>query len=215
MAWLHTDNPVQELGENVILYDLSRIYGVSSVLSRIPKNSGGVYAWYRRYEIPQNALIDSKIFMSFILNELFKEHSATRSGKIPPSHSIILKPEMSFSKSAILESLATDSSFRRFILTLLDNSLLFQQPFYIGKSSNLHSRIQTHLKEGSILRERLKSAGHSIEKSRLLLVCTPTSEISSQVEEDSDNEFPETSTDLLIEEILSRLFLPSFTLRYG
>jgi hypothetical protein len=215
VAWLHTDNPVQELGENVILYDLSRIHGFSSILSRVPKNSGGVYAWYRHYEIPTNASTDPESFKSFILEELSKDHSAVRTGKIPPSHSVVLKPEMSFSKSTILESNATDLSFRQFILTLLENSMLFQQPFYIGKSYNLHSRIQSHLREGSILRERLKSAGHSIEKSRLLLVCNPNSNSFTETEEDSENEFSETSTDLLVEEILSRLFLPSFTLRYG
>ena len=47
MSWLYNNDVVQRLGENAFLYDLSKIRGVAAILSRIPDNMSGVYAWYR------------------------------------------------------------------------------------------------------------------------------------------------------------------------
>lgn len=110
---------------------------------------------------------------------------------------------------------------------LLDNALLFQQPLYIGKATDLYLRIRNHLGEGSILRERLRIAGHNIDRCRLLIVRTSDDsssfatetidedECGSEFFEESDSEFSEVDLENLLEDILSRLFLPSFTLRYG
>jgi hypothetical protein len=113
---------------------------------------------------------------------------------------------------------------------------LLQQPVYIGKARNLCGRIGEHLRQGSILRTRLEEAGHKIEDCRLLIILTSESGLSnntnsSRIESlsgintsDSDTFLEDGSstldpdvldTELLVEDILSRLFLPSFTLRYG
>lgn len=138
----------------------------------------------------------------------------------------MLQSETSFSKGDALKELAADPSFRQLLFMLLENSLLFQQPLYIGKATNLHSRIQSHLREGGILRERLTAAGHNINRCKLLLIHTSHS-ISSLAPEDVDEkeefdsqgsedcEFSEFASERLVEDILSRLFIPSFTLRYG
>ncbi|MEH1923408.1 GIY-YIG nuclease family protein [Nostoc sp.] len=225
MAWLYGSDAVQQLSENVVLYDLAQIRGNSAVLSRIPDNIGGVYAWYRRFEIDANAINDPQVFANYILEELCKEHSAPRETKLPPAHKIKLQAETSFSKELLLKELAADSSFRQLLFMLLNNSLIFQQPLYIGKATNLYSRIRSHIREGSILRDRLADAGHKIHKCRLLIIHTsyntdtvPYSvdeddELDNQIEE--DYEFSKLASDKLVEDILSRLFLPSFTLRYG
>ncbi|MGJ5628981.1 GIY-YIG nuclease family protein [Nostoc sp. CALU 1950] len=225
MAWLYGSDAVQQLSENVVLYDLAQIRGNSAVLSRIPDNIGGVYAWYRRFEIDANAINDPQVFANYILEELCKEHSAPRETKLPPAHKIKLQAETSFSKELLLKELAADSSFRQLLFMLLNNSLIFQQPLYIGKATNLYSRIRSHIREGSILRDRLADAGHKINRCRLLIIHTSynTNTVPDSVDEDDeldnqieeDYEFSKLASDKLVEDILSRLFLPSFTLRYG
>lgn len=226
MAWLHGNNAVHQLSENAVLYDLSQMRGNVSILSRIPNNIGGVYAWYRRFEIEPNAVNDPDIFVNYILKELNKDHSASRETRLPPIYKIKLEPDTCFSKELLLKELATDSSFRELLFMLLSNSLIFQQPLYIGKAKNLYSRIRSHLSEGSILRERLATAGHKINRCRLLIIHTSSSNsniVADDMNEDNDldnefneeSEYSELATDTLVEDILSRLFLPSFTLRYG
>ncbi|MEH1930737.1 GIY-YIG nuclease family protein [Nostoc sp.] len=219
MAWLYSKDVVQQLSENVLLYDLAQMRGTNALLSRIPKNTGGIYAWYRRFELDPDAKYDSAIFVKSILNELYKPHSAPRETRLPPSNRIILKSETSFQKESALKNLAENPSFRELILMLLENSILFQQPLYIGQATNLYSRIRSHLYENSILRERLNIAGHNIERSRLLVITTTESELncnaSNADEDELESEFSESEPEKLVEDILSRLFLPSFTLRYG
>lgn len=226
MAWLHGNDPVQLLSKNVVLYDLAQIRGTSALLRRIPENIGGVYAWYRRFELEPNARHDPEAFVKSLLDEICKAHCAPRETRLPPSHRIMLQSETSFSKGDALKELAADPSFRQLLFMLLENSLLFQQPLYIGKATNLHSRIQSHLREGGILRERLTAAGHNINRCKLLLIHTSYT-ISNLAPEDADEkeefdnqgsedcEFSEFASERLVEDILSRLFIPSFTLRYG
>lgn len=226
MAWLYGgSDAVQQLSENIVLYDLAQMRGNSAVLSRIPDNIGGVYAWYRRFEIDANAINDPEVFVDYILGELCKDHSAPRETKLPPAHRIKLEAETSFTKELLLKELAADSSFRQLLFMVLNNSLIFQQPLYIGKATNLYSRIRSHIREGSILRDRLADAGHKINRCRLLVIHTSynTNPVPDPVDEDDelDNQIEEDyecsklASDKLVEDILSRLFLPSFTLRYG
>ena len=170
MAWLHGNEAVQQLSPNVILYNLAQIRGTDAVLSRIPKNIAGVYAWYRYFDLDPAAQNDPELFVRAIISELQKPHSVTRETKLPPTHRIALYPETSFSKEEILNKLSEDNAFRETLFMLLNNSLIFQQPLYIGKASNLYSRIQSHLREESILQERLRVAGHHLHRCRLLLI---------------------------------------------
>ena len=224
MAWLDDNNVVQKLGENVFLYDLSRIRGVSAILSRIPDNTSGVYAWYRNLRIDSNVSNNPETFVSQVLQELYKPHCITRETRLPPSHRLIVKPETVFSarKQEALHYHAANPYFRELIISLLHNCILFQQPMYIGKTLNLRSRIGSHLAVESILRERFADAEHDIEQCRLLILCSPqeitctTSEyIDIEAEHDLESEFSYLEPEALIEDILSRLFLPSFTINYG
>ena len=194
--------------------------GSNAILRRIPENIGGVYAWYRRFEINPVARSDPEAFVSIILKELYKPHSATREVRLSPSTKLVVQPETVFSKHNELKRFSQDPYFRELLILLLENSLLFQQPLYIGKANNLHRRISTHLHEGSILRERLEAAHHNLDKCRLLLVgvsetrCLLDSD-DLESEDDSEDELYQLEAEQLIEDILSRLFLPSFTIKYG
>ena len=226
MAWLHGNEAVQQLSENVVLYDLAQMRGSNALLSRIPENISGVYAWYRRFDLKPTARHDPEVFAASILDELSKDHCAPREARLPPSHRISLQSETLFTKEDLLREFAAEPSFRQLLFMLLDNCLIFQQPLYIGKATNLHSRIRSHLREGSLLCERLEVAGHKINRCRLLLIITSqsTSSLASDdtdEEDDFDNqvseycELSELASERLVEDILSRLFLPLFTLRYG
>lgn len=218
MSWFYGNEVVQRLGENALLYDLSKIRGISAILNRIPDNMSGVYAWYRNYKIDDSAIDNSEIFVSSILEELSKPHCVTRETRLAPSHRLIIKPETIFSqkKQEALKHYANDPHFRELLITLLNNCLLFQQPLYIGKAINLKNRISNHLGVESLLRARLKDAEHDIEKCRLLILASsenPNNCFSESLE--NENEISQLASEALIEDILSRLFLPSFTINYG
>lgn len=225
VAWLYGNEVVQRLGENAFLYDLSKIRGTKAILDRIPDSMSGVYAWYRNFKIDASALNDSDVFVSNILQELYKPHCITRETRLPPSHKLIVKPEtiLPQRKQEALKQYSINSDFRELLITLLNNCLLFQQPLYIGKANNLRYRIRNHLNIDSVLRKRLKDAEHDLDSCRLLIVgysqFTYYNDLKSledtETEEDNENEFSELEPEILIEDILSRLFLPSFTLNYG
>lgn len=215
MAWLYDDKPVQEIGKDVFLYDLSRIRGADAVISRIPERWSGVYVWYRSFLPNAKIVEDPEDFFSFIVEEIYKRHCSIREASIPPSYGIVLKPQNSFPKEDLLKQFSKDKFFRELVLSLLDNSMIFQQPLYIGKSDNLRNRIKSHLKETSVLRYRLWEASHEIDQCKLLLIKTGEEIPTMDIEDLDDNELPEKESEQLIEDILSRLFLPSFTLRYG
>lgn len=222
MTWLFDSNVVQRLGDNVFLYDLSRIRGVSAMLNRIPDCTPGVYAWYRNFKIDSVEFDNPDNFVSKVLKELYKPHCVTREARLPPSHKLIIQPETVFSarKQEALNYYAGNPHFRELVISLLNNCILFQQPMYIGKTLNLKSRISNHLALQSVLRERFKNAEHEIEECRLLILCSPeditcfNSEIIN-TEEETESEFSSIEPEALIEDILSRLFLPSFTVNYG
>ena len=222
VTWFDQDSPVKELSEQVFLYNLSQMRGTEALLSRIPKNKGGVYAWYRYFELDPKANEDPDVFVKSILQELDKEQFASRETRLPPAHRIILQSDTSFAKESILRELSLDPAFRKLIIMLLSNSLIFQQPLYIGKATNLYSRIYTHLKEDSILSDRLAKSGHNINQCRLLVIhtsdCSSNLDINEIVKDEiisEEFELYQLPSEQLVEDILSRLFLPSFTLRYG
>lgn len=222
MSWLYGNNVVERLGKHAVLYDLSKIRTVSAILNRIPDNMSGVYAWYRNFNMDAAAQNNPDVFVTNILQELEKPHCVTRETRLPPSHRLIIKPEtiLSSRKKAALKNHADDPHFRELLITLLNNCLLFQQPLYIGKASNLRTRISNHLGVDSKLRQRLEDADHNIEHCRLLILdCSESINYdtleNAELEEENESEFSQLEPEALIEDILSRLFLPSFTINYG
>jgi hypothetical protein len=221
VTWLYRNDVAQQLGENAFLYDLSKIRGVSAILNRIPDNMSGIYAWYRNFKIDDSAINNPEVFVSNILQELYKPHCVTRETRLPPSYKLIVKPEtiLSQRKKEALKHYADNYHFRELLITLLNNCLLFQQPLYIGKASNLKNRIRSHLSVQSILRARLKEAEHDLEQCRLLILVYSENKICSASDniqtEEEESEFSQLEPEILIEDILSRLFLPSFTINYG
>lgn len=216
---------MQWLDEHLILYDLAQIRGTDALLEHIPENYGGVYGFYRRFEYDALVANDPEAFVSYVMTELQKKHSVAREAKLPPAYRVSLTAETIFSKIDDLRTLASDAGFRSIVLMLLDHSMLFQQPLYIGKAGNLHSRVKGHLRQTSSLRHRLKDAGHNIDQCRLLLFLmhqneqeampSSSNDETDMGEDEYSSDSDEPDSDMLVEDILSRLFLPTFTVRYG
>lgn len=222
---------VSELGENILLYQLAFARSSDSLLQRIPSDWGGVYAWYRHFSITKDLSNDPSLFFEFMVSELTKDHCVPRSSKILPAYKVCLSSDNSnFPKLKLLEKLSKERNFRESILEILEKSILFQHPFYVGKANNFKVRIRSHLNLDSPLRTRLNQAGHDLGKAKLLLIrdkeCDK-SEVSYHTDNDDLSDDFESADILddtssledkeleLIEDILSRLFLPSFTVRYG
>lgn len=190
--------------------------GPRSVLSRVP-SLPGIYAWY--------AGIDVQALRSLSENEPDKlasqvyalttaKHCSDRIGAIPPSYSITLRSSRALpsQKLQLLEQACMDSAFRSDLISAIENAVEhLQQPLYVGKARALRARIESHLLGRTPLRERLSEAGINMYHCRLLLL--PSEERAESVSplevEDSDSRL------LLVEDILSRIFHPPFTLRYG
>lgn len=219
MALIFGDDSFQKLDEDIVLFNLAQMSGNDALLGRIRNDFGGVYAWYRRFEIDEAIINDPEKFIAYVLQELQKRHCVEREARLAPAHRITLSADSSFLKEDELKIWAKNPMFRRLLLNLLENAMLFQQPLYIGKAVNLYKRIFNHLQPDSNLRSRLADAGHNIDKCRLLLLYIPAElskiEKAGETEESDDSEEAQLPSELLIEDILSRLFLPTFTIRYG
>lgn len=213
--------------EGAILLNLGRFPGgVESALDRVPGGTAGVYSWYRSFNYPD----EPESLLQQLMHDLDAPKFIERSGSIKPYYDITIKSKSWFSeaKKATLKLAVEDQIFRRGLLDTLSLSVLLQAPLYIGKAVDLRNRISTHLKEGSILRERLAQAGVSIDRTLLFIVPNPES-LSGDGDQlrdvngngmsedlnDLDEEPPQSAHELLYEEIYSRLFNPQFTIRLG
>lgn len=210
--------------EGSFLLDLALFpSGPLSAIDRIPENIAGTYAWFRSYHYSE----DPDQLYEQVMKDMFAQKFIKRSGPIKPFYEVTIESKSWFSdgKKEQLRNALLDPVFRRGLLEVLRGSILLQNPLYIGKSSDIKKRINSHLKIGSILRERFKSAMIDLERTQLLIIPNIiTGEDFNSIDnitccDDSDetsyDEMPYDSSELLYEEIYSRLFNPSFTVRLG
>lgn len=201
------ENPVTRFKEpiNAYVLHLSRFPGGAlDAISRIPDGQSGIYFWYRAFNYPTS----KEGFTETFKKDLFASKFPTRTGFIKPYFEVSIGSFSGLSRGKIkeLEQALENDSFRAHIQKLLDLSIMFQAPLYIGKSSNVRKRIETHLTKDSPLQERLLQCDLSIKDTALLVM---------PMQEDSENELKTMDDELLYEEIFSRLFNPPFNLRIG
>ncbi len=182
--------------------------GVSPILAKVP-TAGGVYAWYKKIFPPDPLSSTPEAFAEFILAETELPHMLARRSAIRPMYEVVLRSKRSISehKRDALASLCRNPKFRQFLHSLLtQNGITFQQPLYIGKAMSLNDRVSEHLTGvNSSLRERLSKASIDIARCILAYIVVPDFGPGTEDEDAS----------LLVEEVLSKLFLPAFTERYG
>jgi len=92
---------------------------------------------------------------------------------------------------------------------VLAHTQVFSSPLYIGKAINLRQRVTDHLLGNTPLKSRLAQASINILRTQLYIFEAPSLAVDGA--DDADTK----SIELLMEDLFSRLFCPSFTLRYG
>ena len=190
--------------------------GQKAVLSRLPEKPA-VYAWYDSInckELRRLSHENPHAFVAQILSLTTTKHCSDRRGRIPPLYSVILMSdrELPSSKREALRIACMDLRFREELVSILEYCAeQFQRPLYVGKARLLRTRIGEHLSGRTELRERLEVAGIKLERSRLYFVLPETAaeDTSGESQGDEDERL------FLLEDVLSRIYQPSFTLRYG
>jgi hypothetical protein len=176
--------------------------GASSAINHIPNCLAGIYVWYKLYNYPR----DYEGFKSALFSDAAAPKFPERQGELKPYFNVKISSKGSISNTKqpqIIEALESDR-FRGKLQRALDHLALFQAPLYIGKSRNIKTRIEQHLKTGSLLNMRLQEHQISMDDTALLV-------IPSEQENDDCSENEED----LYEEIFSRLLNPLFNLRLG
>ena len=213
------ESPVSTIANGIILINLAKIRGAQAVCARVPSQSG-VYAWFQNHHPPSPATSTAEEFADYLIDQATREHCLPRRGRIPPLYALELRSAKQISpyKRDTLLTLCGSATFRSAMTTVLQSAIFFQQPLYVGKASHLPTRIRQHVEPGSVLRQRLETVGIDIE--RLLLICMPVDGlVADETEVQPDIEPNETDeslpTELVVEELFSKLFHPLFTARYG
>jgi hypothetical protein len=178
--------------------------GTRPILEKVP-DTAGVYAWFKSFSPPDPHTATPDEFFQYLIKETSLPHFIPRSAPIRPVYRVKLSSHRQYSeaKSALLRSLCNEAGFRKFIADLLrERGLIFQQPLYIGKADPLRGRVEAHLTGRTPLLRRLDTVGINLLCCTLVYVEVPTF-------------VTDLDTSLQIEELLSKLFCPPFTVRYG
>ncbi|MFT6862293.1 MAG: hypothetical protein ACJAVK_000850 [Akkermansiaceae bacterium] len=215
--------------EGALLINLRKFpQGANKALSFLSDGTPGVYAWFRAFDFGD----EPEAFYEELMREIHAPKFAPRSGFVAPYYNVEIASagQLPTGKQKALRIALEDETFRTQLQNNLSLGYLFQAPLYIGKSHNLKTRLSNHLKEESPLRLRLEEASVDIDKCLLFVSPQYDQGLGELIPDDKEasgtahneeemEDFGEPATELdhelLIEEVLSRLFSPQFTLRIG
>lgn len=193
-------------GDRIKVLNLARIGGSDEAVLRCLSDEPGVYAWFKNFA-ELDATVENQdphAFYSSLHAHITAKQCIDRKGSIPPLYRLKIKSRSRLSKSKLAQLLKQSAvaDFRRELHEVLAVSLLFSGPLYVGRASNLKKRINDHLSGKTDLRANLKRGGINIRHCWLAILRLPvTAELSER--------------DNLVEDVLSRLFRPSFSEKYG
>lgn len=235
------DAPVWHLSPHIkVIHPSSGGDRSRSLLGRVP-DLPGAYAWHRGYRNLVNA-DDPDSFLVRFREEVQKPHCVARRARLGPAYRVSLESSRQLSKLDALESALARPGFMSGLQSVLMLSVFLQAPLYVGKASvSLKSRAKQHLDGSSGLKERLRRAGEDLSCCSLLIIQSSawgkvdvdwdddSSRLRLQSRESTNEQEPEVQSngseidevgeqgmdELLCEEVLSRLFLPTFTVRYA
>lgn len=188
------------------------------VKTRVPANLNGIYSFFRGFQLPSAP--------EELKQEIFRLVSAPkfepRNGVISPYFGVTIRSHTSISaaKHVQMEKALEADEFRSAIRVALMWNLFFQTPLYIGKSTDLRSRLSEHLAGRSLLKERLATADINIDTTSILLIPVPlynpiTSDSKANSNDGSVDVHHSIDAEALFEEVFSRLFSPGFSVRLG
>jgi hypothetical protein len=187
------------------LLDIGATRGTTEdVVARIPAVPG-VYAWFKRIELRLPDASPAEFFEALRVASC-SPHMPKLSAQIGPVHAVRLNSsrKLGESTSAQLRKLCESREFRAYIYGLLSQPHFLNSPLYIGKADDLRQRAKSHLDGSSGLLERLSEA--QIDIRRCYLGWTPTPDM---------EELANFGVSRVVEDLVSQIFTPPFTLRYG
>jgi hypothetical protein len=189
--------------------DFDRVRGDVDDLLEIVPGVPAVYSWHRRFRPPAPEHQQAEEFAAYVLSEIARPHAVPRQARVGPVYRVHLESERSLPEGKIADLLrfCADLTFRRELHALLaDHADTFAPPLYVGRTRSLRKRLHQHFLGETGLRERLQTAGIEITTARVRYV-----DLSALYDENEDDD----AAIAVIEDVLSRLFFPPFTVRYG
>lgn len=214
-----TGNPILQLGEGLTCYDLKLLPSTpADLLTLVPSESGGVYAFYYRAAPTNLQSGDPDSLAHELAARLSAAKHSPRSARLSPGHLITLKSSVQLpeAKKEALAIRLNDSTFRSQLDRILEFDFLFSPPLYIGKADRFRQRLTQHLDGTSGLKDELRKHNIKLADTKMLLVQISSESAQSQPQPGGlDPESPLMQDNQLIEDILSRMALPGFTRRIG
>lgn len=204
---MDTKRGITSLGEpiNAFVLHFSRFPGgAENAITRIPEKLHGIYFWYRAFNYP----VSKEGFTDALKADLVARKFPTRIGQVKPYFEVSVGSSSVLSRGKMreLDTALENENFRKHLGRMLELSIIFQTPLYIGKSRDIRARTATHLTSGSPLQNRLSECNLRIKDTALLVM---------PLDEDVDLNLNGMDDELLYEEIFSRLFNPLLNLRIG
>ncbi len=192
----------------LIVLDLSRLSGGKKTVLRFIDSEPGVYAWFQNFCSPHlRPKATGQEFYDALTQRICAKHCADVRGRLAPLFKVTLSSlkRLSKPKRNSLREWCDHEDFRSEMSQLLNASLLFSQPLYVGCSKNLRTRIGNHFDGvNSELRDDLKQINIDIGQCWLAILRLPNKKEVARPKEEQ-----------LVEDVISKLFHPLFTKRYG
>ena len=201
--------------------------GVEAFVARVPDRPG-VYVWHQDHT--HLAKTDQpRELVRNLAQSISAPHCLPRRASLGPAFAVSLESSRALRKSGELEEALKGRAFKQSLQEILGLSMFLQAPLYVGKASqSLRVRVRQHLDGSSGLRARLEEAEIVLRKCTVLFVESPTSALPPESKPGSDDALPhqgdhpgddcpppQPREELLLEELISKLFLPTFSQRYA
>ncbi|WP_140162499.1 hypothetical protein [Billgrantia desiderata] len=197
---------IERLLNDSVLVKVSKIRGGSNAVCQNFPDAPGVYIIYK--DIERRSSCSPFVHL---MEEIESDKFTSREGVVAPLFNIRVESRTRLPKKKIeaLKEFSRNEKFVKEVDEILSLSILFQSPLYVGKANNIRARLRQHLDGDSDLKETLSESGIDIRKTNVLAIMSE-GESYEKEEKATGVEYEN-----LIEDLLSRMFCPGFTRRYG
>lgn len=198
---------IERLSRDAVLIKASSIRGGSEAISKNFPNAPGIYVFYKDIERYSGVSVADHLIGEVEASKFFP-----REGVVSPLFNVKVESltRLTKRKTDALKEFSKNIKFSESVDEIISLSILFQTPLYIGKAKDLKSRVRQHFDGDSDLKEVLASSGIDIRRTTILAIVSDEDSVFFEEEKNTGIEYEN-----LMEDLLSRMFCPGFTRRYG